>query len=67
MLYASGWQAVLSSAVLFGPGILLYAYTQRQKAEKIFPRVVDTVAVVVVVVAFVLSIMFMANGTIQMF
>ena len=67
MLYASGWQAVLSSAVLFGPGILLYAYTQRQKAEKIFPKVVDAAAVVVVVIAFVLSIVFMANGTIQMF
>lgn len=67
MIYASGWQAVLASAVLFGPGILLYLYTQKQKGIKLFPKAVDAVATVVIVVAFVASIVLMANGTITMF
>lgn len=67
MLYASGWQAVLSSAVLYGPGILLYLYTQKQRGIKVFPKTTDMVAAVVVVAAFVASIVLMVNGTIQMF
>lgn len=67
MLYASGWQAVLSSAVLYGPGILLYLYTQKQRGIKLFPKTTDMVAAVVVVAAFVASIVLMVNGTIQMF
>lgn len=67
MLYASGWQAVLTSAVLFGPGILLYLYTQKQKGIKIFPKATDAVATLVVLAAFIVSIILMANGTISMF
>lgn len=67
MLYASGWQSVLVSALLFGPGILLYIYTQKQKGVKLFPKTTDMVATVVVLVAFVASIILMANGTIQLF
>lgn len=67
MLYASGWQSVLASAVLFGPGILLYLYTQKQKGVKVFPKNTDAVAVVVVLAAFVAAIILMANGTIQLF
>ena len=67
MLYASGWQSVLASAVLFGPGILLYLYTQKQKGVKVLPKTTDAVAVVVVLAAFVAAIILMANGTIQLF
>lgn len=67
MLYASGWQAVLTSTVLFGPGILLYLYTQKQKGIKIFPKATDAVATLVVLAAFIVSIILMANGTISMF
>ncbi len=67
MLYASGWQAVLASAILFGPGILIYLYTQREKGGKIFPKMTDMVAAIVVLVAFVAAVILMANGTIQMF
>lgn len=67
MLYASGWQAVLTSTVLFGPGILLYLYTQKQKRIKIFPKATDAVATLVVLAAFIVSIILMANGTISMF
>ncbi|MCQ4638337.1 basic amino acid/polyamine antiporter [Anaerovorax odorimutans] len=67
MLYASGWQSVLASAVLFGPGILLYLYTQKQKGTKVLPKATDAVAVVVVIAAFVAAIILMTNGTIQLF
>ncbi len=67
MLYASGWQSVLASAVLFGPGILLYLYTQRQKEIKLFPKTTDAVATAVVLVAFVAAIILMAKGTINLF
>lgn len=65
MLYASGWQAVLASFVLFGPGILLYMYTQKQKGIKIFPKATDAVATIIVVVLFILSVILLLNGTIQ--
>lgn len=67
MLYASGWQSVLASAVLFGPGIALYAYTEKQKGIKIFPKKTDAVAALVVLAAFILAIILMARGTIAMF
>lgn len=67
MLYASGWQSVLASAILFGPGVLLYLFTQKQKGEKFFPRAVDAVAVIVVLIAFVAALVLMAKGTISLF
>lgn len=67
MLYASGWQSVLISALLFGPGLLLYAYTQKQKGVKVFPKTTDMVATIVVLAAFVLSIVLLVNGTINPF
>lgn len=66
MLYASGWQSVLASFVLFGPGILLYMYTQKQKGIKVFPKKTDAVATVIVIILFVASVILLANGTIQL-
>lgn len=67
MLYASGWTSVVSSALLFGPGILIYMYTQKQRGEKLFPKTTDLIATVVVLAAFVAAIILIANGTIQFF
>lgn len=66
MLYASGWQSVLATALLFGIGILIYLYTQKEKGEKFFPKTTDLVATVVVLIAFIAAIVLMVNGTIQL-
>lgn len=66
MLYASGWQSILATALLFGIGILIYLYTQKEKGEKMFPKTTDLVATVVVLIAFIAAIVLMINGTIQL-
>ncbi|MEG0830287.1 MAG: basic amino acid/polyamine antiporter [Anaerovoracaceae bacterium] len=67
LLYASGWQYILISALLFGPGILMYLYAQKQKGSKLFPRIIDLVGVIVVLAAFVASIILLAKGIITPF
>ncbi|MEG2324296.1 MAG: basic amino acid/polyamine antiporter [Anaerovoracaceae bacterium] len=67
LLYASGWQYILISALLFGPGILMYLYAQKQKGSKLFPRTIDLVGVIVVLAAFVASIILLAKGIITPF
>lgn len=67
MVYSCGWQYVLITALLFGPGILIYIYTQKQKGIKVFPKTTDAVAVIVVLAAFVASIVLLAKGIISPF
>ena len=67
MLYASGWQSVLVSTLLYGPGILIYLYTQKQKNQKLFPKTTDLIATLVVLAAFVVSIILLAMGKINPF
>lgn len=67
MLYSTGGAAILTCSVLYGPGILLYLYKQKERGTKLFPKTVDLIATIVVVAAFVISIVLMANGTVSMF
>ena len=67
MLYSTGGAAILTCSVLYGPGILLYLYNQKSRGQKLFPGKTDLVATVIVVAAFVISIILMANGTVSMF
>lgn len=67
MLYASGLTYILVSALLFGPGILLYLYARKENGTKFFPKRTDLVAMIVVLIGFVLSIILIAKGTIDPF
>lgn len=67
MVYSCGWEYVLITALLFGPGILIYLYTQKQKGERLFPKTTDLIATVVVLAGFVVSLILLANGTIEPF
>lgn len=67
LLYASGVTYILISALLYGPGTLLYIYTRREQNQPFLPKMIDKIAFVVMIAAFVLSIIMLANGTIQPF
>lgn len=67
LLYASGVTYILISALLYGPGTLLYIYTRKEQGKALLPKTIDKVGFVILMAAFVLSIVFIANGTIQPF
>lgn len=67
LLYASGVTYILISALLYGPGTLLYLYTRKEQNQKLLPKTIDKVGFVIMAAAFILSIVFIANGTIQPF
>ncbi|MFV0518146.1 MAG: basic amino acid/polyamine antiporter [Aminipila sp.] len=67
LLYASGATYMLISALLYGPGTILYLYTRKQQNEKFLPKSIDKIGLVILVAAFILSIVMLANGTIQPF
>lgn len=67
MLYASGLQYILVSALLYGPGIILYLIARKGSGGKYFPRRTDVIAVTVVLMGFITSIVLISNGTITPF
>ncbi|MDO4581852.1 MAG: basic amino acid/polyamine antiporter [Bacillota bacterium] len=67
LLYASGLTYILISALLYGPGIFLFAYTRKEQGKKFFDTRVDAIACVVLALAFILSIVLIINGTLQPF
>ncbi len=67
LLYASGVTYILISALLYAPGTLLYLAARKEQSKKYFATRTDAVAVIVLVSAFVVSIVMLAQGTIQPF
>lgn len=67
LLYASGFTYILISALLYGPGTFLYIYTRKEQNERFLPRSIDKIAFGIMAIAFVLSVLMLANGTIQPF
>lgn len=67
LLYASGVTYILISALLYGPGTLIYIYTRKEQNKSLLPTNFDRIGFVIMVAAFVLSIIMLSNGTIQPF
>ncbi|QIB70131.1 amino acid permease [Aminipila butyrica] len=67
LLYASGVTYILISSLLYGPGILLYLYTRKEQKVALLPSVADKATFVIMVSAFLLSIVMLYNKTIQPF
>jgi arginine:ornithine antiporter / lysine permease len=61
MVYAAGWSYLLTTAVLYAPGILVYWWSRRQAEQRAF-RPFESVLAVLLVVAAAMAITLMATG-----
>ena len=66
MLYASSITNIMISALLYAPGILLYIKTRKEYNLKIFPKLIDKIIAVFLLVMAVLSSIMILNGTIKL-
>ena len=64
LIYAGGMKFVLLSAVLYGPGTLLYFWTRREQNMPVFTKKSDWVIFIVAVAGAVLGVYGLASGTI---
>lgn len=67
MLYSSGLQMLLITAILYAPGIIIYALGKREKNLKIFEKPYEMVLAVIIVILAVISLVMIGNGTIVPF
>lgn len=67
LLYASGVTYILISALLYAPGTLLYLAARKEQNKKFFITKTDAVALIVIMSAFIVSVVMLAQGTIQPF
>ena len=56
MLYATGLDNILISALMFAPGILFYSWSRIQNRQKIFESAADIGAFIVIIAALILSL-----------
>jgi arginine:ornithine antiporter/lysine permease len=64
LIFAGGMKFVLLSAVLYGPGTLLYFWTRREQNVPVFTKTSDWVIFTLAVVGAVVGIYGLASGTI---
>jgi arginine:ornithine antiporter/lysine permease len=64
LIYAGGMKFVLLSAVLYGPGTLLYFWARREQTMPVFTKISDWVIFSLAIVGAVLGIYGLASGTI---
>lgn len=67
LLYASGTVYVLITALLYAPGTIIYAWSKREKGKKVFDSKRDYVIFGVIILMFIVSVIGIANKTIQPF
>lgn len=67
LLYASGLTYILVMSLLYFPGTLLYFYTKKKQGARILATTTDKVAFAILLVAFIASVVTIANGTIHPF
>ncbi|MEF9922210.1 MAG: basic amino acid/polyamine antiporter [Anaerovoracaceae bacterium] len=67
LLIATGVQNILISALLYGPGVLLYGWSKMENKEKLFPTAVDLIAFIVICIGFVVSLFLIVTGRITLF
>jgi len=64
LIYAGGMKFVLLSAVLYGPGTLLYFWTRREQNVSVFTKTSDWVIFILAIVGAVVGIYGLVSGTI---
>ena len=65
MIYAGGLKFILLSAVLFGPGTVLYVWARREQGKAVFDKTSDWVTFGVIAAAAVYGIYGIATGSIS--
>jgi len=65
MIYAGGLKFILLSAILFGPGTILYYIARREQGLPVFAKTSDWVTFAVIVVAAVYGVYGIATGAIS--
>jgi arginine:ornithine antiporter / lysine permease len=65
MIYAGGLKYILLSAVLFGPGTVLYVWARREQGKAVFDKTSEWVTFGVVAAAAVYGIYGIASGSIN--
>ena len=66
MLYASNITNILISALLYAPGVFLYIKTKREDSLSLFPRLIDKIVLIVLMVMAIVSLIMIVNGQIRL-
>jgi arginine:ornithine antiporter/lysine permease len=64
MIYAGGLKFLVLSAVLYGPGTLLYIWARREQKETVF-KPVDWAVFIIAVIGAVFGVYALATGVIK--
>ena len=64
LIYAGGVDYLLLTMLLYAPGIIIYAWVQKENKEKIFTKS-EWIAAAVIVLLFILAVIQIANGSID--
>jgi arginine:ornithine antiporter / lysine permease len=64
LLYAAGLEFIVLTAILYGPGSLLYVWARREQGKKAFERPADKVVLALACVGAVVGIYMIATGRI---
>ncbi|MDD4376767.1 MAG: basic amino acid/polyamine antiporter [Eubacteriales bacterium] len=67
MLYSSGMEQLLITSILYALGIIVYALGKRERNQKVFSKRYELFIAIGLVVLAIISIIFLANGTITPF
>lgn len=64
LIYAGGVDYLLLTMLLYAPGIIIYAWVQKENKEKIFTKS-EWIAAAIIVLLFILAVIQIANGSID--
>jgi arginine:ornithine antiporter / lysine permease len=65
LIYAGGLQFVVLSAVLYGPGTILYFWGRREQGLQVFTKTTDWVIFILAMIGAVVGIWWLATGYMQ--
>ena len=65
LVYAGGLKFVVLSAVLYGPGTILYFWSRREQGLKVFTKISDWIIVIAAMIGAVVGIYWLATGYLQ--
>ena len=66
LLYASSLTNILISALLYAPGALLYIKTRKEQYAILFPKNIDKIILVLLLVMAIISVIMIFNGSITL-
>ncbi len=66
MLYASSLANILISALLYAPGVFLYIKTRKEQSISVFPKLIDRIVLICLLVMAIISVIMILNGTITL-